>query len=96
LGSAGCGDHGGGFGCRGGVDVEGTMTDEPNPTVDAVAALLIEHARYDIRGCRCGWADLGKSHAAHVAKVLDAAGLLAAETGPKPPPDTSWIRMEER
>lgn len=55
------------------------MTDERNPNVDAVAALLIAHARYDIRGCRCGWAELGKSHAAHVAKVLDAAGLLVKE-----------------
>jgi len=45
--------------------------------VDAVAALLIEHARFDIKGCRCGWQELGKSHAEHVAKELDAAGLLA-------------------
>ncbi len=52
-----------------------------NPELDAVAMLLIEHARYDIVGCHCGWAELGKSHAQHVAQVLDAAGLLA--TGAK-------------
>ncbi len=65
------------------------MTNRPN--VDAVAALLIEHARYDIKGCRCGWAELGKSHAVHVAKMLDAAALLASGAGPKQPPDVSWL-----
>ncbi len=53
------------------------MSVDQNPVVRAVAALLIEHSRFDIQGCRCGWAELGKSHAMHVARELDAAGLLA-------------------
>ncbi len=57
------------------------MTDRPNPFISVVADLLVQHARYDIRGCRCGWAELGKSHAVHVAKVLDAAGLLVVRRG---------------
>ena len=44
--------------------------------VHSVAALLIEHSRRNIEGCRCGWSDLGKSHARHVAEVLDETGLL--------------------
>lgn len=55
------------------------MTYEPNPYISVAADLLVQHMRYDIRGCHCGWAELGKSHAVHVAKVLDAAGLLVKE-----------------
>lgn len=44
--------------------------------VNAVAGLLIFHRRTDIRGCHCGWAELGRSHAEHVAKELRNAGLL--------------------
>lgn len=47
-----------------------------------VAELLIEHGRFDIKGCRCGWAELGKSHARHVAGVLAAAGLLRDQPRP--------------
>lgn len=39
-------------------------------------AVLIAHQRKDITSCLCGWAELGKSHAAHVASILDAAGAL--------------------
>jgi hypothetical protein len=72
------------------------VSEEPNPFVSVVADLLIEHARYGIRGCRCGWADLGKSHAVHVAKMLDTAGLLARGDGPKQPPDVSWVQTTTR
>lgn len=57
----------------------GQVTGAPNPYISVVADLLIQHARYRIQDCRCGWAELGKSHALHVAKVLDAAGLLVKE-----------------
>ncbi len=57
------------------------MNEDPRPIVAAVAALLVEHARYDIRGCHCGWAELGQSHPEHVATELDAAGLLATGAG---------------
>lgn len=43
------------------------------------AEVLIEHARTSIKGCHCGWAELGKSHTEHVAHALAAAGLLPAE-----------------
>lgn len=39
-------------------------------------AVLVAHQRKDIGSCACGWSELGKSHAAHVAGVLDAAGAL--------------------
>lgn len=44
--------------------------------IDKVATTLIQHSRTSIKGCHCGWAELGRSHAEHVAKVLDAAGWL--------------------
>lgn len=54
------------------------MTDNPPADIDAaVAALLLVHSRFDIKGCACGWAELGESHPAHVAAELRAAGLLA-------------------
>ena len=39
-------------------------------------ALLVAHQRRDSGSCLCGWSELGKSHAAHVAVVLDVAGAL--------------------
>lgn len=41
-----------------------------------VAQILIAHQRFDIKGCRCGWAELGQSHAKHQAQALSDAGLL--------------------
>lgn len=38
-------------------------------------AVLVAHQRHK-GGCLCGWDELGKSHAAHVAQVLDDAGAL--------------------
>lgn len=46
------------------------------------AALLVAHQRRDSGSCLCGWSELGKSHAEHVAAVLDAAGALRD----RPPP----------
>ncbi|GAA0528600.1 hypothetical protein GCM10010172_06490 [Paractinoplanes ferrugineus] len=40
-------------------------------------ALLTAHQRWDVGGCLCGWAKLGKSHAGHLVDVLAQAGLLA-------------------
>ena len=39
-------------------------------------AVLVAHQRRDITSCLCGWAELGKSHAAHVAAVLELSGAL--------------------
>lgn len=38
-----------------------------------LVAVLIAHQRRDIKGCNCGWSDLGKSHAVHVADMYAAA-----------------------
>lgn len=40
------------------------------------AAVLVAHQRLNMSECLCGWSELGKSHAEHVAEVLDAAGAL--------------------
>ena len=40
-------------------------------------ALLTAHQRHGA-GCLCGWAGLGKSHAAHQADELARVGLLIA------------------
>ena len=47
--------------------------------VDRAAEVMIEHTRTRIEGCHCGWSKLGASHAEHVARALDEAGLLATE-----------------
>ena len=39
-------------------------------------AILIAHQRRDIGSCLCGWSELGKSHAAHQARMLAEAGVL--------------------
>ena len=58
-------------------------TNQPPMTVDDIvtraAEVMIEHSRTSIEGCHCGWSDLGKSHAEHVARALAGAGLLATD-----------------
>lgn len=44
------------------------------------AMVLITHSRTSIEGCHCGWADLGHSHAQHVADML-ADHLVALAAG---------------
>ena len=39
-------------------------------------AVLVAHQRRDSGSCLCGWSELGRSHAAHVAAVLEVAGAL--------------------
>lgn len=43
----------------------------------AAEAVLIAHSRMTIASCLCGWSELGRSHAAHQARMLAGAGLLA-------------------
>ncbi len=38
-----------------------------------IADLLLEHRRVTIGPCACGWFELGKSHADHVAKKIREA-----------------------
>lgn len=40
--------------------------------------VLVAHQRRDSGSCMCGWGELGKSHAEHVASALEAAGALRA------------------
>lgn len=47
-----------------------------DPTYRQLAeAVLVAHQRHR-GGCLCGWGELGKSHAEHVAQVLNDAGAL--------------------
>lgn len=39
----------------------------------ALVEVLVYHQRRDIGSCGCGWAELGHSHAEHVADVYEAA-----------------------
>jgi hypothetical protein len=34
---------------------------------------LVQHQRMGSRWCLCGWGDLGKSHAAHIADCYEAS-----------------------
>jgi hypothetical protein len=52
------------------VGESGTTTDEK------AEAVLVAHQRYDIKGCLCGWSELGRSHARHVVAKLREAGVL--------------------
>lgn len=47
---------------------------------EVLAGILIEHTRMNIERCRCGWSDLGRSHARHVADALIAAGFHLTPT----------------
>lgn len=49
--------------------------------VERAVALLIAHQRRDVGSCLCGWAELGKSHAAHQADELARLGLLVTADG---------------
>ena len=50
--------------------------------IRSAADVLIAHSRTDIRGCHCGWAKLGHSHAQHVAEEL-ANWLESLPTEPR-------------
>lgn len=50
--------------------------------IRSAADVLIAHMRTDIRGCHCGWAKLGHSHAQHVVDEL-ADWLESLPTEPR-------------
>jgi hypothetical protein len=43
---------------------------------EAAEAILLAHLKRDIRGCMCGWSELGKSHPGHQVAMLREAALL--------------------
>lgn len=47
---------------------------------EVLAGILIEHTRMNIERCRCGWSDLGRSHARHVADAILAEGFHLTPT----------------
>lgn len=53
------------------------MDAQRDPAERAIA-LLMAHQRWELGGCLCGWAELGKSHAGHQVAELIRAGLLAS------------------
>jgi hypothetical protein len=56
---------------------------DPAWTDKAAEAVLLAHLRRDIRGCLCGWAELGKSHPVHQVAMLRGAGLLGGGDQPR-------------
>lgn len=46
---------------------------------DTLVNVIIYHGRTSIKGCHCGWAELGKSHAEHVADVYEASVTARAD-----------------
>jgi hypothetical protein len=61
-------------------------SDGTNPRQLAID-VLVAHQRKNSQYCLCGWGELGMSHPAHVAAILDVAGCLRTrppqrETGP--------------
>lgn len=55
------------------------MNDVVLTTRDRLVNVLINHQRASIRACHCGWDALGKSHAEHIADMVqnDANGTVA-------------------
>lgn len=47
----------------------------PNPGYDreVLIEVLVYHQRADARFCTCGWGELGRSHAKHIADVYEEA-----------------------
>lgn len=56
-------------------EIPGLTTEPVEPYTpysrDVLVNTVIYHGRTDIKGCHCGWAELGKSHAEHVANVYE-------------------------
>lgn len=48
-----------------------------DPVDQAAEAVLLAHLKRDIKGCTCGWAELGRLHQTHQVAMLREAGLLA-------------------
>lgn len=46
---------------------------------DTAEAILVAHQRMDIRGCLCGWNEIGRSHAKHQVEMLAKAGLIVSD-----------------
>lgn len=40
---------------------------------EVLVEILVYHWRTDSSGCGCGWAQLGRSHPAHIADVYEDA-----------------------
>lgn len=61
------------------------------------STIITQHHRDNIRGCGCGWAEIGRSHSDHVAQELINAGLIDAEQErpagrkAKPPVSGTWF-----
>lgn len=56
----------GGMPCRRASEGKGAIREH-------LIELLVFHQRIDIRGCLCGWSELGASYAAHLADILGPA-----------------------
>lgn len=48
---------------------------------DLLVNTLVYHWATNTSGCGCGWAELGKSHAEHVAKVYEMRAMAKVFDG---------------
>lgn len=56
------------------------MSGEPTYDRAVLVQVLVYHQRKNIEGCWCGWSELGRSHAEHVADVYEASVRALAGT----------------
>ena len=57
-------------------------TDELPYDRDVLVDVFVYHFRRDSASCGCGWAELGRSHAAHVADVYELSVRARDEVQP--------------
>lgn len=60
---------------------------------EALVWVTIFHGRDSIKGCYCGWAELGKSHAEHVANVYEEQVLAKHPVPPDPASSVGGVRI---
>jgi hypothetical protein len=75
------------------------MTDVPYDR-ERLVEVVIYHGRDRIEGCHCGWRELGKSHADHVADAYEARVAAPrrppvpySQIPPTPVPESMKVRM---
>lgn len=49
---------------------------------EVLVEVLVYHWRRDAASCGCGWSELGRSHAAHVADVFELAMAYRETSAP--------------
>lgn len=61
-------------------DLARIAADPSRNVLERTAAFLVVHNRSEFASCRCGYNELGRSYAQHVAEELRKAGLLKEDS----------------